>query len=211
MQFNTRLSDVSLMQGSTPKKVKQVVAYVAGGVLLCLGIIGLLTEFSEAKNFITDTYGCGLAVLLIASGILIGLAAWKQSRHMVAYAAGGVLIFLGALGLLIEFSKVSPSSTNFYGYVLGTMLVASGALTCVAVRLNYGGGLWSFFGSLFVASAIVRVALAWQVYMQGRHFISPVVVNSITAGLWGVGCYCLVWGHMRHHRKKAAPSNLALD
>jgi hypothetical protein len=198
------------MQDSIPKKFKRVGAFVAGGVLLCLGIIGLPDEFSEAKNFITDPYGRGLAILLIASGILIGLAAWKQPRHMVTYAAGGVLIFLGALGLLIEFSKASPSSTNFYGCVLGTILIASGALTCVAVRLNYGGGLWSFFGSLFVAAAILRVAFAWQVYMQGGHFISPVVFHSITAGLWGVGCYCLVWGHMRHHRKKATPSNLAL-
>jgi hypothetical protein len=199
------------MQDSIPKKVRLVGAYVASGVLLCLGIIGLLVEFSEAKNFITDTYGCGLAVLLIASGTLIGLAAWKQTGHVLSYAAGGILVFLGALGLLIEFHKASPSSTNFYGYVLGVVLIVSGALTCVAVRLNYGGGLWSFFGNLFVAAAIARVALAWQVYMQGRHFISPIVVHSITAGLWGVGCYCLAWGHMRHHRKKAMPPNLALD
>jgi len=195
------------MQDSTLKKVRRVSLYVAGGTLVCLGIIGLLTEFSEAKTFSTDTYGCGLAALLIASGLVTCVAARFQVGSVSAYVAGGALVFLGILGLLIEFSKATPSSTNFHGYVLGAVLIASGVLTGVAARFHYGGGLWSFIGLICVAAAIARVASAWQVYMQGRHFISPDFFYSMTAALWGVGCYCLVWGHIRHHRKKATLPN----
>ena len=130
---------------------------------------------------------------------------FKKVRWVGAYVTIGVLIFLGTMGLLIEFRNGSPSSTNFSGYVLGVLFIVSGVLTLFAVRLHYGGGLWSFFGLLFVGAAIFRVALACQVYMQGRHFTSPIIMYSITAGLWGVGCYCLAWGHMRNHRKKTPP------
>jgi hypothetical protein len=135
----------------------------------------------------------------------------RKIGRVTAYATGGVLIFLGILGLLIESSKGKPSSTNCYGYVLAVALIACGTLTCIAVRSHYGGGLWSFFGCLCVAAAIARVALVWQVHMQGKHFTFPVIVYSTTAGLWGVGCYCLAWGHMRRHRKKAAPPNKSLQ
>ena len=134
---------------------------------------------------------------------------FTKIRRVSGYVAGGILLFLGVMGLLIESSKAKPSLTNCYGYVLAVVLILYGVLTCIGVRLHYGGGLWSFFGGLFVATAIVRVALALQVYMQGRHFTYPVFVHSITVGLWGVGCYCLAWGHMRRHRK--TPSNKSLQ
>ena len=134
----------------------------------------------------------------------------KKVRHMTACIAGGALIFLGIMGFLIEISKGKPSSTNFYGYVLAAVFVACGVLTCVAVRSHYGGGLWSFFGLLFVAAATVRLVSVSQAYMQNRHLIyliSPVIFFSTTAAFWGVGCYCLAWGHMRHHRKKVTQPN----
>ena len=126
----------------------------------------------------------------------------RKVKSVSVYVAGGTLAFFGTMGSLIEFSEGRPSSTNFYGYAVAVVLIASGVLTCVAARSHYGGGLWSFFGLICVAAAIVRFASASQVYMRGRDLISPVVFFSTTAVLWGVGCYCLIWGHLRHQRQK---------
>ncbi len=122
--------------------------------------------------------------------------------RVTAYAVGGALIFVGIMGLLIEFSKGKPSLTNFYGYVLAAVFVTSGALTCVAVRSHYGGGLWSFFGLVFVGAATGRFALVTELYMRSRHLISPAFFFSTTTALWGVGCYGLFWGHLRHHKER---------
>jgi hypothetical protein len=190
------------MQNSTIQKTRLVSAYVAGGTLLFLGILGLLVEFSKAKPSSVNFYGYGLAALFIASGILACVAARSQVRPVSAYVAGGALVFLGILGLLVEFSKAKPSSTNYYVYVRAVVLIASGVLTFVAARSHYGGGYWSFVGLICVAAATVRFASASQLYMRGRHLISPVIFFSTTAVLWGVGCYGLIWGHMQRHRKK---------
>jgi hypothetical protein len=190
------------MQVSTLMKVRRVSAYVAGIALVVLGIMGLLSEFSEAKPSSTNFYGYGLALLIIAIGVCTCVAARFHVRPVSAYVAGGALVFLGIVGLLIEFSKAKPSFANFYGYVLAVVLIASGVLTCVAARSNYGGGLWSFFGLVCVAATIGRLASVAQMYMENRHLVSPGIFYSTTAGLWGVGCYCLFWGHMRRHREK---------
>ena len=135
----------------------------------------------------------------------------RKVKRAIPYVAGGVLIFLGVMGLLIEFSKVMPSSTNFYGYVLWVVLIVSGILICIAAWSHYGGGLWSFFGLMFIAETIGHLTFLAQVYMQHRHLTSPVSFFSTTAAFWGVGSYCLVWGHMRHHQKKVKPPNKSLQ
>src|SRR5476649_163716 len=128
----------------------------------------------------------------------------KKIGRIAAYVAGGTLIFIGIMGLAIESSKAKPSFTNFYGYVLAVMLFTCGILTLIAIRSYYGGGLWSFFGLLFVAVTIAHLTWLVEIYMQNRHLISPVTFYSETAIFWAAGCYGLVWGHMRHHRKKIA-------
>ena len=124
----------------------------------------------------------------------------EKSWRVAALAAGGALIFLGIMGLMIEISKGTPSSTHFSGYVLAVALVASGALTCIAVRSRYGGGLWSFFGLLLLAATAYRFALASETYARKRDLLAPGVFFSTTAALCGVGFYCLIWGHIRRHR-----------
>jgi hypothetical protein len=124
----------------------------------------------------------------------------KKIKQYSPYAGSSVLLFLGVMGLLIEFSKAKPSSTNLYGYVLGVLFICSGVLTFIAVRRRYGGGLWSFFGLLCIGASIARLAIASQVYLQGRHFISPVTFYTVTATLWGMGCYFLIWGHIRRNQ-----------
>jgi len=190
------------MQGPTIKKVKRVTAYVAGGVLVCLGLLGLLNELGEGRLSSTNFFGYGLAVLLIASGVLICLVARSQVKRVGAYLVGGTLVFLGLMGLLTELEQKKLSSTNFSGYVRSVVLIASGALTWVAARFHYGGGLWSLFGLICSAAAFARFVSALQVNVRGRHLSSPEFFYSTTALLWGVGCYCLIWGHMRHHRQK---------
>ena len=124
-----------------------------------------------------------------------------RGRRLVAYVVDGVLIFLGILGLVIESSEAKPSSTNFFGYVLAVLFLACGAIVCLAIRSGYGGGAWSLCGLLLFAAAIARLTSIMQVHMQGRNLISPVVSYSTAAALWGAGCYCLAWGHMRRHRE----------
>jgi hypothetical protein len=135
----------------------------------------------------------------------------KKIGRVAAYVAGGLLNFFGIMGLAVESSKAKPSFTNFYGYVLAVTLFTCGILTLIAIRSHYGGGLWSFLGLLFVAETIGHLTWVSEVYLRGRHLISPVTFYSETAIFWAAGCYCLVWGHMRHHRKKATQPNTALE
>ena len=125
----------------------------------------------------------------------------QKVRRGSSYVGGGALIALGILGLLVEFSG-GKSSSIFFGYVLGASLVICGGVICVATRAHYGGGLWSFCGLIFVAAATVRFAFVLDAHVGGRQLLSPGLFYSKIAALWGVGCYCLIWGHMRHHQKK---------
>lgn len=127
---------------------------------------------------------------------------FKKRRPVWAYFVGGVLLALGILGLLVEFSRAAPSSTNFRGYVLAVEFLTCGLLIVGAVRSYYGGGLWSFLGVALVAVAVFRSAIALEVDLRGGHFRSPVIFYSTLAASWGIGFYCLAWGHIRHHRKE---------
>lgn len=111
-------------------------------------------------------------------------------------------MFIGIIGLVLEFNKAMPSSVNFYRYTLAVLFLASGVLVFIAAQSNYGGGIWSFVGLICVAVAISRIAFTCQVYLQGLHLISPVVCYSLTIIYLGIGCFCLVWGQIRHQRKK---------
>jgi hypothetical protein len=128
------------------------------------------------------------------------------------YVGGGTLILLGFMGLMIEVGKGTPSFTNFHGYVLAGLFLACGAITCIAAWSQYGGGLWSFFGLLFLAAATFRFAIASEMHMRSRQLVSPAVFFSTTAALCGVGFYCLIWGHSRRHReaRSSLRSNVAL-
>ena len=122
--------------------------------------------------------------------------------HVFAYMVGGAFTLFGIMGLLIEFNKERPSSTNFYGYTIGALFFICGALTCIGVRLHYRGGLWSFCGLILIAAAIVRITFGLQTAMQGRHIIVPVPFYSSIVTLWVMGCYCLIYGHIRRYRKR---------
>jgi hypothetical protein len=124
----------------------------------------------------------------------------KTCRRVAPYVCGGTLILLGIMGLVIEIGEGAPTLRNFHGYALAGVLVGCGATTCVAAWLQYGGGLWSFSGLLFLAAATYRFALVSEMHMRSRQLVSPTVFFSTTAALCGVGFYCLVWGHIRRHR-----------
>jgi hypothetical protein len=129
-------------------------------------------------------------------------SAIMKGRRLAAYVIDGTLMFLGVLGLLIESSRGKPSSTHFYGYVLAVLFLACGAIIFVGMRSAYGGGAWSLVGVLLVAAAIARITSMVQGLIQGRELRSPVVFCSTIAALWGVGCYCLAWGHIRRRLKE---------
>ena len=162
--------------------------------------------------FSTHFYGYALAVLFAASGVLTCLAVLRgmpdstvrKVRRITAYLIGSVLFCLGVLGFLTELGNGMPSSTHFAGYVLAVVLGACGVFICIAVWLDYGGGLWSLLGLLLVASGTFRLVSIWQAEIQGRHLISPVVSYSTIAALCGVGFFCLSWGHIRRHGQRRA-------
>ena len=161
-------------------------------------------------SFSTHFFDYALAVLFAAGGVLTCLAALRgmpnstarKVRRVTAYVFGSVLICLGVMGFLTEVGKGMPSSRHFAGYVLAVALVACGVLTCVAVRLHYGGGLWSLLGLLLAAAGSVRLVFVWQAALQGRYLGSPVVFDSTAGALCAVGFYCLSWGHLRRHGEK---------
>jgi uncharacterized membrane protein HdeD (DUF308 family) len=213
----TCLASVRAMHDSMRKKVGTVSAYVVGCVLIICGILGLLYKFGKKTPYSTNFYGYVVPAIFLASGVLTYLASVramqdstrKKAGPVSAYIIGGVLTFLGIVGLLVEFGKGNPSSRNFYGHVLAAILVASGVLTCAATRLRYGGGLWSFVGLILVVAATARLAQDLQMHARGRDLAFPEMFYSTTAALWGAGCYCLVWGHMRHQRQKACSHETA--
>ncbi|MEJ0090983.1 MAG: hypothetical protein WDM80_14725 [Limisphaerales bacterium] len=127
-------------------------------------------------------------------------------RRVSAYVAGSLFIALGIMGFIVEFSEGKSSSSIIAGYVMATMFFVWGVLLCSAVKLHYCGGVWSLVGITFVALAIIRAAFLLDIYLRGSHLIFSVLQFSLVAAFWGVGCYCLIWGHVRHHRKKKSPN-----
>jgi len=201
------------MPNSTLKNSRCITAYIVGSVLTFFGVMWFLVQLgTQIKRgnqmpFSTHFPGYALAVLFAASGVLTCLAVLRgmpdsmvrKVRRITAYVFGSGLFCFGALGFLIQLGEGMPSSTHFAGYVLAVVLVACGVLTCIAVRLHYGGGLWSLLGLLSVAAGALRLVSIWQAEIQGRHLNSPVVSYSTIATLCGVGFYCLSWGHIRRH------------
>ena len=211
------LASPRVMPNSTLKNASCITAYVVGSVLTFFGVMWFLVQIGTQIQrgtqmpFLTHFSRYALTVLFAAGGVITCMAVLREMpvstgrkvRRMTAYLFGSVLFCLGVMGLLIELGKGMPSSKNFAGYVIAAVLVACGALTCIAVRLHYGGGLWSLLGLLFVAAGTVRlVSSTWQMELQGRHLISPDVPYATTAALCGVGFYCLCWGHFRRRREK---------
>lgn len=210
------LASPHVMPHSTLKNARCITAYVVGSVLTFFGVMWFLVQLGTQIQrgarmpFSTHFSGYAFAVLFAAGGVLTCLAVLRgkpdstvrKVRRITAYVFGSVLFCLGVMGFLIELGKGMPSSTHFSGYVVAVALVACGVLTCIAVRLHYGGGLWSLLGLLLLAAGTVRIAFTWQLEIRGRHLISPAVSNSTTAALCGAGFYCLSWGHFRRHREK---------
>ena len=126
-----------------------------------------------------------------------------MKARSLAYTVAGLLTLIGVMGLLIELNKRRFSSVNFYGYVLAALFIMCGALTFVGAWFRYRGGSWSFVGMLLVAAGIAGVTAAMQL---GPHLLSPRVLNWRVTALWGVGLYCLAWGHLRS-RKTKKPKN----
>jgi hypothetical protein len=125
----------------------------------------------------------------------------NKVRRISAYIAGGFFIALGIMGFLVEISEGEKSSTIVAGYVMASVFVIWGTLLCLAVRFHYGGALWSAIGVILVTWAMIYSGFTLDSYLRGRHLTYPVRTFSLISIFWGVGCYCLVWGHMRHHRK----------
>lgn len=120
------------------------------------------------------------------------------------------MVFFGVLGFFIEFSKHKPSLTNFSGYAVALSLFACGVTICVATWLRYHGGPWSFFGIVMVAAAACRFGFASEIYLRGKFLLDPNSYLIATCLLCGVGCYCLIWGHLRkrHALQKTDGENL---
>jgi len=127
----------------------------------------------------------------------------KRGR-LAAYTIDGVLFLLGFLGFAVEYSEGKPSSTNFFGYILALLFLACGVIFFIGIRSCYRGGGWSFFGLLLVAAATAQFTSWMQLQLQGRQLLYPAAFCLTTAGLFGAGCYCLIWGHIRRQRR--APS-----
>lgn len=127
---------------------------------------------------------------------------FKIVRRTSAYMAGGLFIALGIILFLAEFIAGKGHPSHFLGYVAAAVFLTWGMLLCLAVKLHDGGGVWSLVGVTLVALAIIFAAILLDIYLKDMRLISPVIDLSLVAAFWGGGCYCLVWGHMRHHRRK---------
>ena len=209
------------MPNSTLKNASYITAYTIASGLAFFGVAWFLVQFGTQIQrgtrmpFSTHLTGYTLAVLFAAGGALMCLVLLRRMpvvtarkvRRITAYIFGSVLICLGVMGFLIELGKGMPSSRHFAGYVLAVVLVVCGVLTCIAVRLQYGGGLWSLLGLLLVAAGSARLAFGLQLVLQGGYAHSAVVFGSTTATLLGVGIYCLSWGHLRRDPSKKSSLN----
>ncbi len=151
---------------------------------------------------------CGVATCLAS---LHGMrnTTIRKVRRTAAFVTGCVVSLFGVMGFFVELGKRASSSTHFSGYLTAVVLLSCGALICVAVRLNYGGGLWALTGLLLLAAGVSRLVSAWQAEAHGRFLISPVPFYTTTVGLCGCGVYCLSWGHLRRRgeSKKALNEN----
>ena len=118
------------MYNSILKKVSRVTAYVAGGILIFLGVMGALVELSGGNSSFTHLFGYLVAAVLVACGVLICVSVRRFAerandgvRLVTAYIAGGTLILLGIIVSLAEFSKAKPFTTHFLGHVLAAVAV----------------------------------------------------------------------------------------
>ena len=204
------------MANSTFNKARYITAYVVGSLLTFFGVMWFLvqsgTQIKRGTGMALSShfFGYALAVLLAAGGVLTCLAALRgmpdstgrKVGRITSYLFGGVLFCLGVMGFLIELGKGMPSSSHFTGYVASVVLVVCGVAICVAVRCRYGGGSWSLLGLLLAALGTGRLVCFWLLTLYGWGRNSLGGFDYGTAASFGIGCYCLAWGHLRQHREK---------
>jgi hypothetical protein len=131
------------------------------------------------------------------------------ARRTIGYTVGSLLFALGILGFVVEVSEGKASSTIFAGYMLAAVFLICGIFLLLAIWSHYGGGLYSFIGATLVALVMIHVGFTVDMYLRGRYYLSPFRAILPFAVMWVIGCYCLVFGHMRHHRKKTIPPTTA--
>jgi glucose uptake protein GlcU len=132
------------------------------------------------------------------------------ARRTIGYAVGSLLFGLGILGFVVEVSEGKASSTICAGYMMSGVFLIAGTFLLLAVWSHYGGGIYSFIGATLIALVMMHIGFTMDKYLRGRYYLSPFTAILPVAIGWVIGCYCLVWGHMRHRRKKTTPPNTVL-
>ena len=135
---------------------------------------------------------------------------YHKIGRVVAYTSGVALIFFAVLDLSVAIVLGEHQFLPFASRVFDVSFIICGVLICVATRLRYSGGFCFILGAIFVAGAITTTAAILEAYMRGEHFRNPISWYLRDAIFFGVGCSCLVLGHLRH-RKKMSPPNTALE
>ena len=121
-----------------------------------------------------------------------------------AYIFGIALLLIGIVSFGIQIESGNTSPRPLLGYVLAVVFIICGALTCLATRLRYGGGLWSIMGLNFVGFGTLGIASMLEAHLHGTPWTFPVVFYvRVTVFMVG-GFVFLVLGQMRRQRIKSA-------
>ena len=127
---------------------------------------------------------------------------------MSAYLFGMVLVFLGVVGFLDCLKATNISPHPIADCVCYIVFFTCGLLTCIAIRLQYGGGFWSIVGLNFVGFAIIGIAIILEIYIRSPNIPFFRIIYLKVALLLVVGCICLIMGQMRRQKiKKASIKN----
>ena len=128
----------------------------------------------------------------------------NRAGQICAYFFGVALIFFGILGLITGFGKEEPSFHPLAGHVFDVSLTVCGLFACITTWMRYGGGFVSILGTLLVGGGLTTTTTILEANMRGEHFRNPATFYIKAAVFVGIGGCFLVWGHIRHRKKKSS-------
>jgi hypothetical protein len=190
----------SLFQRSRFIKAKRFTAYVAGGLVIILGLIGFLAQFNEGAASSSAIFGYVLAAVFVVWGTLLCLAVRFHYRGGVWSFVGITLVALATIQTAFMYDVDLPRKP-FISLITGLSFVIVCALIgCCCLVVGHRGHQMDITVHSTARPMAVKIAIILLALDCGAAIVMDVVnfqlSHYVTFGGWlieDILFYVLVW------------------